>query len=99
DTHRQTLELHRQGLSIDEIADQRGLKATTIASHLEQLIRQGEPVAVDQLVSSDRTRAIVDVLVAMEDGSLTEMRDRLGPTFSYEDIRLVRAAWQMEQSP
>lgn len=99
DTHRQTLELHRQGLSVEEVAAQRGLKATTVASHLEQLIRQGETVDIDQLVSADRQRAIVDVLTEMEYGSLTEMRDRLGPTFSYEDIRLVRAAWQMEQQP
>ncbi|MBD2230391.1 DNA helicase RecQ [Phormidium tenue] len=99
DTHRQTLELHRQGLSIQEVAAQRGLKVTTVASHLEQLIRQGETVDIDQLVNADRQRAIVDVLTEMENASLTAMRDRLGPTFSYEDIRLVRAAWQMEQQP
>ncbi|HZG37225.1 MAG TPA: DNA helicase RecQ [Nodosilinea sp.] len=99
DTHRQTLDLHRQGLSLQEIADQRGLKATTIASHLEQLIRQGETVEVDQLVDASRQRTIVAVLAEMENASLTEIRDRLGPTFSYEDIRLVRAAWQMEHPP
>ncbi len=98
DTHRQTLELHRQGLSLDEIADQRGLKPTTIASHLEHLLRQGEPVEVDQLVDADRQRTIIAVLTEMADASLTEMRDRLGPTYSYEDIRLVRALWQREQS-
>ncbi|MBE9109562.1 DNA helicase RecQ [Nodosilinea sp. LEGE 07298] len=99
DTHRQTLDLHRQGLSLQEIADQRGLKATTIANHLEQIIRQGETVAVDQLVDVNRQRTIVTVLTELENASLTEIRDRLGPTFSYEDIRLVRAAWQMEHSP
>ncbi|WOD38337.1 DNA helicase RecQ [Nodosilinea sp. E11] len=99
DTHRQTLELHRQGLSIEEIAEQRGLKATTIASHLEQLIRQRETVDINQLVTVDCQRAIVEVLTDGEYGSLTEIRDRLGPTFSYEDIRLVRAAWQLEQQP
>jgi ATP-dependent DNA helicase RecQ len=97
DTHRLTLELHRQGLSVDEIADQRGLKPTTIASHLELLIRQGEAVAIDQLVSRDRQQIIIEALRAMDDASLTEIRDRLGPTYSYEDIRLVRAAWQASQ--
>ncbi|HSM83160.1 MAG TPA: DNA helicase RecQ [Nodosilinea sp.] len=98
DTHRHTLELHRQGLSLDEIADQRGLKASTIANHLEQLIRQGETVEINQLVSVDRQRAIVDVLLEMENASLTEMRDRLGPTFGYAEIRLVRAVWEQSQS-
>ncbi|MBE9158949.1 DNA helicase RecQ [Nodosilinea sp. LEGE 06152] len=98
DTHRQTLELHRQGLSLQEIADQRGLKATTIASHLEQLIRQGEAVEVDQLVDTDSQRTIVAVLAELENGSLTEIRDRLGSTVSYEDIRLVRATWHRDQA-
>ncbi|MGB5971969.1 MAG: RQC domain-containing protein, partial [Nodosilinea sp.] len=99
DTHRQTLDLHRQGLTVEEMAAQRGLKATTIASHLELLIRQGETVDVNQLVNAEQQRAIVDVLAEMENSSLSELRDRLGSTFSYEDIRLVRAVWQMEQQP
>ncbi len=97
DTHRHTLELHRQGLSMAEIADQRGLKSSTIANHLEQLIRQGEAVEVDNLVAVDRQHTIVAVLAELENASLTDIRDRLDPTYSYEEIRLVRAAWQMEQ--
>lgn len=97
DTHRHTLDLHRQGLSMAEIADQRGLKSSTIANHLEQLIRQGEAVEVDNLVEADRQKTIVAVLTQMENASLTEIRDRLDPTYSYEEIRLVRAVWQMEQ--
>ena len=97
ETHRHTLELHRQGLSIDEIANQRGLRPSTIASHLDLLIRQGETVDLDRLVDRDRQRMITDVLAAMEEASLTAVRDRLGPTFSYEDIRLVRAVWQQAQ--
>jgi ATP-dependent DNA helicase RecQ len=98
DTHRHTLELHRQGLSMAEIADQRGLKSSTIANHLEQLIRQGEAVEVDNLVTVDRQHTIVAVLTKLENASLTDIRDRLDPTYSYEEIRLVRAAWQREQS-
>jgi ATP-dependent DNA helicase RecQ len=97
DTHRHTLELHRQGLSMAEIADQRGLKSSTIANHLEQLIRQGEAVEVDNLVAVDRQHTIVAVLAELENASLTDIRDRLDPTYSYEEIRLVRAAWQREQ--
>ena len=98
DTHRHTLELHRQGLSMAEIADQRGLKSSTIANHLEQLIRQGEAVEVDNLVAVDRQHTIVAVMTKLENASLTDIRDRLDPTYSYEEIRLVRAAWQREQS-
>jgi ATP-dependent DNA helicase RecQ len=40
----------------------------------------------------------VAVLTKLENASLTDIRDRLDPTYSYEEIRLVRAAWQREQS-
>jgi ATP-dependent DNA helicase RecQ len=43
DTHRHTLQLHQQGLSIGEIAYQRQLRPSTIASHLERLIQNGKP--------------------------------------------------------
>jgi ATP-dependent DNA helicase RecQ len=98
DTHRLTLDLYHQGLSLTEIAAQRGLKTSTIASHLERLIHQGEAVDVDQLVDPGRQRTIRSVLAEMENASLTELRDRLGSTVSYEDIRLVRAVWSHEQA-
>ncbi|TVP68222.1 MAG: DNA helicase RecQ [Leptolyngbya sp. LCM1.Bin17] len=91
DTHRHTLALYHQGLSIDDIASQRGLRPSTIASHLERLIRQGESVDLDQLVAPEDQQAIQAVLAEMGDSSLTDIRDRLGPTYSYEAIRLVRA--------
>ena len=98
DTHRHTLDLYRQGLSLSDIAEQRGLKTSTIATHLELLIGQGEAIDVDLLVPGDRQRAIFDLLPVMENASLTEIRDRLGPTVSYEDIRLVRATWHRDQA-
>ncbi|MEO1067901.1 MAG: helix-turn-helix domain-containing protein, partial [Cyanobacteria bacterium J06638_6] len=69
-----------------------------IASHLERLIHQGEAVDIDQVVDPDRQRKIRSVLAEMENAPLTELRDRIGSTVSYEDIRLVRAMWYQEQA-
>jgi len=96
DTHRYTLELHQQGLSMGEIAQQRRLRPTTIASHLERLILNGETVNLDRLVSEERQDRIRNALQQAEGASLTEIRDFLGPTYDYTEIRLVRAVWQME---
>ncbi|MBE9136587.1 DNA helicase RecQ [Nodosilinea sp. LEGE 07088] len=98
DTHRLTLELYRQGRSLQEIADQRGLKASTVASHLERLIHQGEAVDIDQVVEPDQQRTIRSALAEMEGASLTEIRDRIGAAVSYEDIRLVRAMWHRDRA-
>lgn len=92
DTHRHTLALYHQGFNIDQMAEQRGLRPSTIASHLELLIRQGETLDLTPLVAPERQQAIQGVLSELGERSLTEIRDRLGPTYSYEEIRLVRAA-------
>jgi ATP-dependent DNA helicase RecQ len=95
-THRYTLELHQQGLSMGEIAHQRQLKPSTIANHLERLILNGETVDLDRLVSGERQEQIRAALRRAEGLSLTAIRDRLGPTYDFAEIRLVRAAQQME---
>lgn len=97
DTHRLTLELHQQGLTLEAIAEQRGLRPSTIAGHLERLILSGAGVDLDRLVEPDQQRAIARVLEALEGASLTQIRDRLGPTYSYEAIRLVRASQRPPQ--
>ena len=95
DTHRYTLELHQQGLSMGEIAQQRKLRPSTIASHLERLILSGETVNLDNLVSAERQDRIRAAIQQAEGSSVTEIRDLLGPTYDYTEIRLVRAVWQI----
>jgi ATP-dependent DNA helicase RecQ len=95
-THRHTLDLHRQGFSMGEIAQQRKLRPSTIASHLERLILNGESVDLDNLVSEERQDRIRAAIQQIEGASLTEIRDQLGPTYDYTEIRLVRAVWHRE---
>jgi ATP-dependent DNA helicase RecQ len=98
DTHRHTLQLHQQGLSIGEIAYQRQLRPSTIASHLERLIQNGETVNLEKLVSVERQVPIRAALEKMGHTSLNEIRDHLGPTYDFTELRLVRAVWQREKS-
>ena len=51
DTHRVTYELYKNGLSIDEIAEQRQLKATTIYSHIAKLWSEGKSIDIYDFVS------------------------------------------------
>jgi ATP-dependent DNA helicase RecQ len=96
-THRLTLQLFQQGHSIEAIAQERGLKPVTIATHLELLILNGESVNLDPLVAPDRQVAIRQVLDTKEAFALSDLRERLGESYSFDEIRLVRADWQREQ--
>jgi ATP-dependent DNA helicase RecQ len=95
-THQATLELHQQGLSLEDIAQARRLRPSTIASHLERLILNGETVDLNRLVSEERQGRIRAAIQKAEGSSMTEIRDLLGPTYDYTEIRLVRAVWRME---
>lgn len=97
DTHRLTLQLFQQGHSVDAIAQQRNLKPATIRTHLEHLILNGESVDLTTLVAPDRQAAIRQVLDTQEAFALSDLRERLGESYSFDEIRLVRADWQHEQ--
>jgi ATP-dependent DNA helicase RecQ len=96
-SQRETLELYRLGLSLEEIAAQRGLKTSTIASHLEELINQNYPIDINQLVLPERQNAIREVFELLVDFSLTSVYQFLGQKYSYEEIRLVRATWKLNK--
>ncbi|MGB8698645.1 MAG: DNA helicase RecQ [Thermosynechococcaceae cyanobacterium] len=93
-----TLELYQEGLGLAEIAKQRGLKASTIATHLADLMEQHGKVEIDRLVDVERQKAIRGAIAQVGAVSLSLLRETLGESFSYEEIRLVRADWHREQS-
>ncbi|MBC7961957.1 MAG: DNA helicase RecQ [Steroidobacteraceae bacterium] len=97
DTQKETLKLCREGLDLSEIADRRGLKSTTIAAHLEELHNLGADVDLLRFVDAEKVLQIQARLTVAGPGSLSELREGLPETVSYEDIRLVRAAWTSEQ--
>lgn len=88
----ETLHLYGQGLTLEGIARKRDLAASTIASHIEKLIFSGEDIAIDRFVDSRRQEIIRKAIVNQASGSLTPIKEELGEDYSYEEIRLVRAA-------
>ncbi len=87
-----TLQMQRQGLSIEEIAKARQLAQTTVVGHLCQAIEEGESVEVEELVSPERYRRIADAFSQLGNSALKPVKELLGDAYSYDDIRLVRAA-------
>jgi ATP-dependent DNA helicase RecQ len=92
-----TLQLHQQGLSVGEIAQQRELAVSTIYSHLSELIAMQQPVNLDALVSADKQAAIASTIKQLGDTSLKILKEHLGDGYSYEEIKLVRAWLQRDK--
>jgi ATP-dependent DNA helicase RecQ len=90
-THLVTLNLYQQGLSVEEIATERGLAVNTIISHLVTLLERGEQLDVSSLVPIERYQVIVDALSHVGDERLKPVKEFLGEEYSYEEIRIVRA--------
>jgi ATP-dependent DNA helicase RecQ len=90
-THQLTLDLYRQGQSIDEIAKERNLKSSTIISHLADLIEMGETIDVEHLIQPGHYEIIVGALHQVGDEALKPVKDFLGEAYSYDEIKLVRS--------
>jgi ATP-dependent DNA helicase RecQ len=97
DTELTTLELYNQGLSIQEIAQKRNVKTATIISHISNLIEKKQPLDLSQLVPLERQKKIWNVLEIVGDIALTPIRENLGESYTFDEIRLVRAKWRREK--
>jgi ATP-dependent DNA helicase RecQ len=89
-----TQQLHQQGLSVAEIAQQRGFAVSTINTHLSELMEMNQPVALNQLVTAEKQQAIISVIKQVGDMTLKTIKESLGEEYSYEEIRLVRGWWR-----
>ncbi|MEG4023826.1 DNA helicase RecQ [Microcoleus sp. S13C4] len=90
----QTWELYRQGLTVQGIANARGMSPNTISGHLIELMEMGREVDINLLVESERQQAIVYALEVMGDEKLRAIYDFLEERYTFEEIKFVRAWWR-----
>lgn len=89
-----TLSLYQDGLSLNAIANERGLKTSTIADHLTQLIAANQNINIDQFVEPERQKLIVQAIEKVGDVSLKTIYECLGENYNYEEIKMVREYWR-----
>ena len=88
-----TRELLEEGRSVAEIAEARAMSVNTVLNHLERLVRDGTTLDLSpSLPDPERAARIREALAAAGPEALRPVRDRLGPSYSYEEIRIVRAS-------
>lgn len=97
-TMRQTYALHQRGLSIEEIAQERGCTTGTIEGHLIECVRAGFAVDIAQCVS-DAQRLLIEKAIA-EHGAerLKPLHDSLPETITYNMIRFIIAERRLCQN-
>ncbi|MYE44419.1 MAG: hypothetical protein F4X79_10400 [Acidobacteria bacterium] len=88
-----TRELLEEGRSVAEVAEARAVSVQTVLNHLERLVRDGTTLDLSpSLPDPERVARIREALLADGAEALRPVRDRLGPAYSYEEIRIVRAS-------
>jgi ATP-dependent DNA helicase RecQ len=96
-THLQTCHLFQQGLSPTQIAEKRQMAQSTVMQHLEVLIEARQITDIDRLVPTETQQVIRRAIEEMGDMSLKTIREHLKEAFTYEEIKVVRAAWRSQQ--
>jgi len=92
----ETLDLARQGLSMEAIAKLRGLAEGTISQHIEKLLEEGlgKDLDVDQLLETSKRLQVVELFNHHGNKSMKSIIERSGDTVTYAELRLVRAFMQ-----
>ena len=95
---RETKDLVAQGLSFEEVAEQRGISETTIRSHLERFIQEGGQVDLGHLMPpEDRRTKIAAAFKEMGEARLTPVREFLGDDYTWGELAVVRMDMRQQE--
>lgn len=94
--YEETRRLVEQGLTLDEVARQRGRSNSTIVVHLERLLQAGSDIDLRPLLSPDRFEQIRTAFKQSGGTLISEIKDILGDDYSYEESRVVQLHLQQQ---
>lgn len=85
-----TLSLYKQGMNIEQIANERELSPSTIEGHLSIYIANGE-INVTDILGEQKLEQILTVSRELDTILLNEIKSKLGDEFSYGEVRMAMA--------
>ncbi len=89
----------KEGKSIAEIAEQRGLAVSTIEGHLAHYVHSGD-IAIEKLVDKEKISAITDFFLSHpETTTLSEAKAVLDDAITFNELRLVRENLRHNEKP
>jgi hypothetical protein len=87
----ETYNLYFDDYPVEEIAEIRGFKTSTIIDHFVQLMRLGVIIEIDTLVPEEKRIGIFEAIDRTGYHQLKPLKDQLGPDYSYDEIKMVLA--------
>lgn len=98
-TYKETLELYKNGLSVEEIAQKRKLGLSTIMSHLAKLYVDGADIDLDSFISKEEVIQIGEAQIILESpNTLKPYFDYFKEKIDYGKIRLALAILEKENA-
>jgi ATP-dependent DNA helicase RecQ len=91
DTFKATYALYKEGRTVAEIAQERGLSPTTIEGHLSIFVETGE-LDVSEFVKAEKIPAIQNAVENYGKERLAPLKEILGDAYTYGEIKAV-IAW------
>jgi len=93
----ETLDLYKQGKTVEEIATLRGLNPGTISGHLSALYEEGESMEVSDFIGVEELQRVQAILETMpEPYTLKPIFEALNEEVPYDKIRWAIAATRRE---
>ncbi|MBC7747677.1 MAG: DNA helicase RecQ [Methylotenera sp.] len=98
-TYKETLELYKNGFSVEEIAQKRKLGLSTIMSHLAKLYFDGADIDLDSFISKEEVSQIAEARIKLESpNALKPYFDYFEEKIDYGKIRLALAILEKENA-
>lgn len=86
-TQQESLTLFKKGLTVVEIAEQRGLVESTIEGHLSNFIVSGE-IAIQELMALDKYHKIKSATEKIKFEGLSDLKTKLDDVYSFAELRM-----------
>ncbi len=90
DTKQISLDLFEKGMTLPQIAEERGLVVATIEGHMAHWVETGK-VGIDLLVPPEKRQAIEKELSRLQGKPFGQIKHALGVDVSFGEIKLVQA--------
>lgn len=93
-----TRSMLEEGLSIEDIMARRGLARSTIEGHLVRLLQSGR-IGIEMALDDRKLRLIEEVIDGAAGAAISVLKEKLGETVSYNEIKMVLAHRDNIESP
>lgn len=90
-TLQETFELWQQQLSVAEIASIRKLTEQTIGGHLAKLI-EAKSIKISEVLPEDKIIELAEAFKGFEGNSVTELKEKYGEKFSWDELKMFKAS-------